>query len=46
MSYADGDPEAILRLQRSPVRYLKRPDADYVTLDPTQRSLTGGKVGV
>ena len=45
LSYADGDPEAILRLQQSPVRYLQRPDADYVTLDPNRHSLIGGKGG-
>ena len=44
-SYADGNPEAILRLQRSPVRYLQRPDAGYVTLDPNRRRLIGGKGG-
>ena len=42
LTYADGDPAAILRLQRSSVRYFQRPDIDYVTADPTRRRLVGG----
>ena len=43
VTYADGEPEAISQLQRSPVRYFQRPDVDYVTVDPTRRRLVGGK---
>ena len=45
MSYVDGDAAAILRVQRSPVRYLQRPDADYITFDPTRTKLVGFKGG-
>lgn len=40
-SHVRGDSLAILRLQRSSARYFGRPDADYVEIDPTRRSLTG-----
>jgi hypothetical protein len=36
-----GDSLAILGLQRSPVRYLQRPDAGYVTYDPSLTALSG-----
>jgi uncharacterized protein DUF5916/cellulose/xylan binding protein with CBM9 domain len=36
-----GDSLAILRIQRSSARYLQRPDADYVTYDPSLTSLAG-----
>jgi hypothetical protein len=36
-----GDPEAIVSAQRSSARYYQRPDADYLTLDPTATSLNG-----
>jgi hypothetical protein len=36
-----GDTLSILRLQRSSARYFGRPDADYVEIDPTRRSLSG-----
>ena len=45
MSYVDGDAAAISRVQQSPRRYLQRPDADYVTFDPTRTKLTGFKGG-
>ncbi|MFL5382223.1 MAG: DUF5916 domain-containing protein [Longimicrobiaceae bacterium] len=40
-SHQAGDSLAILRLQRSSARYFQRPDADYVTLDPSRTTLTG-----
>lgn len=47
-----GSTEAIEELQTSPVHYYQRPDADYVSVDPTRTSLNGyggnvqaGKVG-
>ncbi len=40
-SYVEGSPEAITLLQTSPAHYFQRPDADYVTLDPTRTSLGG-----
>ena len=40
-SYVRGDPAAMLRAQRSSVRYYQRPGQDYVTLDPSRTSLTG-----
>ncbi|MCJ7579074.1 MAG: DUF5916 domain-containing protein, partial [Candidatus Aminicenantes bacterium] len=40
-SRVQGSAEAILRTQKSPLRYFQRPDADHVTLDPTRTSLSG-----
>jgi hypothetical protein len=40
-SHVAGEPDAILRLQRSSARYFQRPDADYVEEDPGRRSLSG-----
>ena len=40
-SHVAGDSLAILRAQRSSARYFQRPDADYVTLDPSRTSLSG-----
>ena len=40
-SRVQGSQEAILRTQKSPLRYFQRPDADHVTLDPTRTSLSG-----
>jgi len=40
-SRVEGTPDAILRTQLSSVHYFQRPDADYVTLDPTRTSLSG-----
>ena len=45
ISYLDGEAEAVDRVQRSPQRYLQRPDADYVTYDPTRTDFTGFKAG-
>ena len=46
LSYIDGDPAALLLVQRASVRYFQRPDADYVTLDPTRSRMLGAKGGV
>ena len=40
-SHVRGDADAITRLQNSPARYYGRPDADYLTLDPSATSLSG-----
>jgi hypothetical protein len=40
-SYVRGTPEALLRTQTSSVRYFQRPDASYLSLDPTRTSLFG-----
>lgn len=40
-SHVRGSREALLRTQRSPLRYYQRPDAGHVTLDPNRVSLTG-----
>jgi len=40
-SHVAGDTAIIRRTQQSSAHYFQRPDADYVTLDPTRRSLTG-----
>ncbi|MBW3570678.1 MAG: carbohydrate binding family 9 domain-containing protein [Gemmatimonadetes bacterium] len=40
-SRVDGDSAAILRQQRSSVRYFQRPDAGYVAVDPSRTSLSG-----
>ena len=45
-SQVQGDPAAILSLQRSSRRYYQRPDADHVEIDPTRTSLTGVTAGV
>ena len=36
-----GDPLVIRRLQRAPQRYYQRPDADYLSLDPSAEALAG-----
>ena len=45
-TYADGEPGAILRLQRSSARFFQRPDVTYVQVDPTRRQLSGAKGGL
>lgn len=45
-THVRGSEEAILRLQRSPLRYWQRPDADYVEVDPTRTTLTGTILGI
>lgn len=37
----EGTPAAVNRLQRSPVRYFQRPDADHVSVDSAATSLGG-----
>jgi hypothetical protein len=40
-SYVRGTPDALLRTQTSSVRYFQRPDASYLSFDPTRTSLFG-----
>ncbi len=40
-SYLKGDPEAIVRVQRSSARYFQRPDAHYLKLDSSRTTLSG-----
>jgi hypothetical protein len=40
-SYVAGSAEVIEEIQRAPQRYFQRPDADYLTVDPTRTSLSG-----
>jgi hypothetical protein len=40
-SYIGGDTLAIQAAQRSSARYFQRPDADYVSYDPTRTTLAG-----
>jgi Domain of unknown function (DUF5916)/Carbohydrate family 9 binding domain-like len=44
----NGDPEAMVRAQRSSARYYQRPDADYLTLDSSLTSLGGyaGRIAI
>ena len=37
----EGTPDAMLRVQKSPLHYYQRPDAPQVTLDPLATSLSG-----
>ncbi|MGB0525864.1 MAG: DUF5916 domain-containing protein [Flammeovirgaceae bacterium] len=41
MSNVQGTPEAILNTQESSTRFLQRPDAEHLSVDPTKTSLTG-----
>jgi hypothetical protein len=45
VSQVTGDAAAIALLQRSSARYFQRPDASYLSYDPTRTSLTGVKGG-
>ena len=45
MTYLQGEPEAVARVQRSSAHYAQRPDRDYHLYDPTRRSLLGYKAG-
>lgn len=47
-SRVHGSPEAILETQLSSIHYFQRPDADYLTVDPTRTALsgTGGAVEI
>jgi hypothetical protein len=40
-SYVNGSAEVIERLQRAPQRFFQRPDADYLSVDPTRIALAG-----
>jgi hypothetical protein len=40
-SHVRGTPEAILRTQMASPRFFQRPDATYLSLDPTRTSLSG-----
>lgn len=40
-SHVEGDTAALRRTQLSSAHYFQRPDADYVTFDPTRTSLDG-----
>ena len=40
-SHLRGDSAAINRVQRSAVHFFQRPDADYLTYDPTRTTFTG-----
>ncbi|MEX1256670.1 MAG: DUF5916 domain-containing protein [Gemmatimonadota bacterium] len=46
VSHVNGDPDAILRVQRAAPRYYQRPDATHVNLDPERTSLSGYKATV
>lgn len=41
-SRVTGTPERMLAVQRGPVHYFQRPDADHVDVDPTRTALGGG----
>jgi hypothetical protein len=43
LTYVDGDPRAIDRIQRSSAHYFQRPDAGYVTYDPSRSRMVGSK---
>ena len=45
LSRLEGDPDALVRAQRSSARYFQRPDADHLELDPARRSLSGYYAG-
>lgn len=45
-SYVTGDSLALVRLQRSSVRYYQRPDAPYVRVDSSRHALSGYAAGV
>lgn len=42
LSYIEGSPEAITRIQTSNAHLFQRPDQDYVSVDETRTSMTGG----
>ena len=46
VTHVGGEPDAILRLQRSSARYFQRPDVSYVRLDPLRTSMSGAKGGI
>jgi hypothetical protein len=46
LTHVDGEPGALLRLQRTSARYFQRPDVDYVRIDPTRTSMRGANGGL
>lgn len=46
VTHVDGEPGAVLRLQRASARYFQRPDVDYVRIDPARTSMSGAKGGI
>ena len=45
VTYVDGEASAVDRIQRSSARYFQRPDAAYITYDPSRTSLSGAAGG-
>lgn len=45
-THVRGSEDAILRLQRSPLRYWQRPDAVHVSVDPTRTAMVGTTLGI
>jgi hypothetical protein len=45
-SYVAGEPDAMVRIQRSSAHYFQRPDADYLGVDSSARSLAGYTAGL
>jgi hypothetical protein len=45
-SVVEGEPGALLQLQRASAHYYQRPDADHVELDPLRTSLSGYTAGL
>lgn len=45
ITYVEGDPAAIARVQRSSAHYFQRPDREYSRFDPTRTSIPGYKAG-
>jgi hypothetical protein len=46
VTHVRGSAEAILRLQRSSLRYWQRPDAGHVSIDPTRTTMVGTMTGI
>ena len=44
LTFVDGEPAAIERVQRSSTHYLQRLDQPTIRLDPTRRSLSGAQI--
>ena len=45
MTFLQGEPDAVARVQRSSAHFAQRPDRDYHLYDPSRRSLFGYKIG-
>jgi len=41
VTHLEGEPSAMVRIQRSAVHYLQRPNKDYALLDPARTSING-----